>query len=146
LSAHQALRAAGVFVMKRLTIAAAALALTATASPAAPAKKWFLTLNVHMHTNAGYDAYEEGITIHWEGAFETRDECRARLRLVQLKCTSMISDIVSAYAYGVTRTDGLCRQLRRQPEPVFTPLPNIFKRPPWQDSEDKQEILDCQKL
>src|SRR5262249_36699038 len=58
----------------------AAVLLTTTVivpSSAAPAKRWFLTLNAWSHTNASLTPRDK-TTIHWEESFKTRDECHAK--------------------------------------------------------------------
>jgi len=86
----------------------AAVLLTTTAivsSSAAPAKRWFLTLNAWSHTNASLTPRDK-TTIHWEESFKTRDECHAKLRTIQ-NSPGLIAEQVGGA--GVAKITGRCR-------------------------------------
>jgi hypothetical protein len=68
---------------------------------------------------------KDAITFLWEEAFETRDKCRTRLRLLQKKCIGLFAEQTTAY--GVAKITGLCQHLRQQPEPIFIPAPEERK-------------------
>lgn len=107
--------------MKRFVVAAALFVLTASAAPAAPAgKKWFMTVNIYYHNNGGYTFWDKPHVAYLNRAFDTHGDCLARWRTFRKACSSLVATYnAGTGAYGLTKFTGVCRRLRRQPEPAL---------------------------
>jgi hypothetical protein len=97
---------------------------------AAPAKQWFLTFNVYTRTNRG--STNLPFRMIWDGAFETRNQCRAKYRLVTTKCRGVFPD--QGRGYDVGRVTGTCQHLQQPPKPK--PDPALVKNPGWTMDEN----------
>lgn len=101
-------------------------------------KKWFLTLYVRTHSNAGSIGPGQN-NVPWKETFETRDECYAKFH--KIKNSGMRTDIALGSAcsqfgtggYGVSQVTGFCQRLRQQLEPACAPTPEYMKEyyPDW---------------
>jgi len=115
---------------------------------AAPAQKWFMTVNIYNHANHGYTDWDSPEIFHLKRAFDTRSECIARWRSFRKQCSGLIADTRQAGA-GLTKFTGFCRRHPQQPEPVFT-RPTLEELPKYfieseSDREGFQKELECTK-
>ena len=117
-------------VIMRVLAAVLLITMAIVSSAAAPAKRWFLTVNGWSHSNASFTPGGK-TTIHWGESFKTRDECQARLRTIQ-KCPGLIAEQVGGF--GVAKITGHCQYQQEQPKPALTLTP-----------EHRELLRECQK-
>ena len=104
--------------MKSLIAAAMLLALTSSAHAA---QKWYMTVDIYIHSNHGYTEWGDPQRMYLSHAFSNRGECLARARTFRKQCVGLIANNREGGA-GVTKFIPYCRQRSQQPEPVLQPF------------------------